>query len=104
LAMLVYEDRVALPHRELLLQELTELRVVNDKKVDHPRKGSKDLSDAMCGAVFNAISRTPRDIDQEVDVHTWSRSNDDKAVDLIDPVKEEMPEDAKEFLINFGLI
>lgn len=104
LAMLVYEDRVALPHSELLLQELTELRVVNDKKVDHPRKGSKDLSDAMCGAVFNAISRTPRDIDQEVEVHTWSRSNDDKTIDLIDPIKEEIPEDAKEFLINFGLI
>lgn len=32
LAMLVYEDRVALPHLELLLQELTELKVVNDKR------------------------------------------------------------------------
>ena len=64
LAMLVYEDRVVLPHIELLLNELTELKVVNDKKVDHPRKGSKDLSDAMCGSVFNAISLTPRDVMQ----------------------------------------
>lgn len=103
LAMLVYEDRIALPHLELLLQELTELRVVNDKKVDHPRKGSKDLSDAMTGAVFNAISRTPRDTNQEIDIHTWSRGHEDPAPVIIDEQKE-IPEDAKEFLINFGLI
>ncbi len=103
LAMLVYEDRIALPHLELLLTELTELKVVNDKKVDHPRKGSKDLSDAMTGAVFNAISRTPRDTNQEIDIHTWSRGYEDPAPVMIDEQKE-MPEDAKEFLINFGLI
>lgn len=101
LAMLVYEDRVALPHIELLLQELTELKVVNDKKVDHPRKGSKDLSDAMCGAVFNAISRTPRAMDQEIEVHTWSKGEMPEPEPAQPP---EMPEEAKEFLMNFGLL
>ena len=41
-------------------------------KVDHPRKGSKDLSDAVCGAVFNAISLTPPDQDKEVEIYTYS--------------------------------
>lgn len=102
LAMLVYEDRVALPHLDLLLQELTELKVVNDKKVDHPRKGSKDLSDAMCGAVFNAVSRTPRDIEPEIEVHSWAQTEEErpKQVDKA----PEMTEDAREYLMNFGLL
>lgn len=102
LAMLVYEDRLALPHIEILLTELTELRVVNDKKVDHPRKGSKDLSDAMCGAVFNAISRTPRANEQEIEIHTWSKG--EMPENNEPPKKPEMTEDAKEYLMNFGLL
>lgn len=103
LAMLVYEDRLALPSIELLLQELTELKVVNDKKVDHPRKGSKDLSDAMTGSVFNAISRTPRHLDQEIEVHTWKQAKEQgEAVEMEKP--PEMTEEAKEFLMNFGLL
>ncbi len=102
LAMLVYEDRVALPHIEVLLQELIELKVVNDKKVDHPRKGSKDLSDAMCGAVFNSISRTPRDIEPEIEVHSWAQTEEEKAEPKLE--KPKMTEDAKEYLLNFGLL
>lgn len=34
--------------------ELTRLELVNDKKVDHPPRGSKDLADAVCGAVTQA--------------------------------------------------
>ena len=47
-------------------------------KVDHPRKGSKDLADAVCGAVFNSISRTRISNVGEIDVHTFeSMSFDD---------------------------
>jgi len=105
LAMLVYEDRVVLPHIDLLLNELTELKVVNDKKVDHPRKGSKDLSDAMCGSVFNAISLTPRDVMQEIDIHTWAQAPEEEEVVVHKPVEHpEMTKDAEEYLLNFGLI
>ena len=40
-------------------------------KVDHPRKLSKDLADAVCGAIFGAISHTPRDLNQMVEIHTF---------------------------------
>jgi len=39
LAMLVYEERVLMPHIDILLEEMSQLRIVSDKKVDHPRKG-----------------------------------------------------------------
>jgi len=105
LAMLVYEDRVVLPHIELLLNELTELKVVNDRKVDHPRKGSKDLADAMCGAVYNAISLTPRDVEQEIDIHTWAQVPDKEKPKPDNPnTPPPITNEAEEFLMNFGLI
>ena len=77
LAMLVYEERVIAPHIDILLEEMLELRIMNNNRVDHPRKKSKDLADAMCGSVYNAISNTQRDRIKEIDVHTWSKGGTD---------------------------
>ena len=71
MAMLVYEQRLVMPAIELLFEELTELKIMKNDKVDHPRKKSKDLADAVCGSIFGAISYTPRDKNLEVDVHTF---------------------------------
>jgi phage terminase large subunit-like protein len=83
LAMLIYEERVAAPHLEILREELLELRIVSDNKVDHPRKKSKDLADAMCGAVYNSIAYTQRNRIKEIDVHTYSsnRVDNDSYID-----------------------
>jgi len=35
--------------------EMRRLELLQGKKVDHPSKGSKDCSDAVAGAVFNAV-------------------------------------------------
>jgi hypothetical protein len=71
MAMLVYEDRLAMPAIDLLFDELTQLKIMKNDRVDHPRKKSKDLADAVCGAIFGAISHTPKNIDTEVEVHTF---------------------------------
>ena len=76
LTMLFYEERVVAPHIEILLEELLELRIIGNK-VDHPRKKSKDLADAMCGSVYNAIVNTERNRVKEIDIHTWSRGGVD---------------------------
>jgi hypothetical protein len=102
LAMLVYEDRVSLPTIDLLLTELTELKVVNDRKVDHPRKGSKDLSDAMTGAVYNAITKTPRDLEQEIEVHMWAQGEEEP--EYKPRPDQRQVEQAKEFLFELGMI
>jgi len=54
MAMLVYEERLVMPAIELLFEELTQLKIMKNDKVDHPRKKSKDLADAVCGAIFGA--------------------------------------------------
>lgn len=72
MAMLVYEDRLVMPSIELLFEELTELKITkNGKNVDHPRKLSKDLADAVCGAIFGAISHTPKNQNQVVEIHSF---------------------------------
>jgi hypothetical protein len=51
----IYEKRIELYEDKLLIQEITELeRSMDTGKVDHPDGGSKDKSDAVCGAMFNA--------------------------------------------------
>lgn len=71
MAMLVYEERLVMPSIELLFEELTELKIVKQNRVDHPRKLSKDLADAVCGAIFGAISHTPKDLNQVIEIHSF---------------------------------
>jgi hypothetical protein len=70
MAMVVLEERLKGPHIPLLIDELLQLRIMRDK-VDHPRKGSKDLADAVCGSIFNAISHTRFDTNQEIKIHNY---------------------------------
>jgi hypothetical protein len=54
------QDRVMLDNDELspsevLVKELMRLEDIQGKKVDHPPKGSKDVADAVAGAVHNVI-------------------------------------------------
>ena len=70
MAMVVAEERVVGPHIPLLIDELCQLRIMRDR-VDHPRKGSKDLADAVCGSIYNSISRSKFDSNSEVNIHTY---------------------------------
>jgi hypothetical protein len=107
MAMLVYEERVLMPSIEILFEELTQLKIMKNNRVDHPRKKSKDLADAVCGAIFNAISHTPRDNDLEVEVHTYRdrpKTHVDNLPDNVIQYKRPMPEDVKNYLDRFELL
>ena len=107
LAMLVYEERVIMPHIDILLEEMSQLRIVSDKKVDHPRKGSKDLSDAVTGAVYNAIAHTPRNMNQEIEIHDWksvSRKNERELGENVIAAPPPMTQDIEEYLDSFGML
>jgi hypothetical protein len=106
LAMMIYEERVSIPRIPILLEEMSELKIMKGNRVDHPRKKSKDLADAVTGAVFGAISHTPKNNNTEIDVHTWSSSarvaeKEQRMVELSNP---KMPDDVRDFLDGFNLI
>ena len=106
LAMMIYEERVAIPMIPILLEEMSELKIMKGNRVDHPRKKSKDLADAVCGAVFGAISHTQKNTNIEIDVHTWSSSARlaQKQRDMVELDNREMPNDVRDFLDKLNLI
>jgi hypothetical protein len=72
LMVIMYEDRLKMPNIDVLVDELKNLRPVKDK-IEHPRgTHGKDLSDALCGGVFNAATLSPRDYDIVIEIHDWT--------------------------------
>ncbi len=106
LAMMIYEERVAIPMIPILLEEMSELKIMKGNRVDHPRKKSKDLADAVCGAVFGAISHTQKTNNTEIEIHTWSSSTRlaEKQQRMVELDNREMPNDVKDFLDKLNLI
>lgn len=63
LKLIITERRGQAPYSEILRRELKQLFITkNGKNVDHPRtkEGSKDISDSVCGAIYNAVTLTPK--------------------------------------------
>jgi hypothetical protein len=95
-----------MPAIDLLFDELTQLKIMKNDRVDHPRKKSKDLADAVCGAIFGAISHTPKNTDTEVEIHTFR----DRPKSQLDPDRDNviqlkpMPDDVKDYLDRFNLL
>lgn len=106
----MYDNRLVGPKIELLIDELKQLRWIKNK-VDHPRKSSKDLSDAVCGAIYNCSKYTVQPFDGEVEVLNYRSYQ--KASDKLEaqnrnviaaPKRSEAPEDIQDFLSNIRLV
>jgi hypothetical protein len=55
----LYDGRIRLLNNPVLIEELIELEYDEKRdKIDHPPRGSKDLSDAVCGAYHVLLTRT----------------------------------------------
>ena len=108
MAMVVLEERLAGPHIPLLIDELLQLKIMRDR-VDHPRKGSKDLADAVCGSIYNAISRTKQDNNKEIDIHTydplrWDREDDAETIKMNVIKAPKMPKHLEEVLDGMEIV
>jgi len=105
MALVVTEERLVGPKIPLLIEELLQLRIIKDK-VDHPRKGSKDLSDAVCGAIYNAVAHTPRNMNQEVKIYDYTSYYREQEEEFLKenahiikmPESHQMPNDIRAFL------
>lgn len=67
-ALAISEQRVRGYKLPLLVDELLGLRVIKGNKVDHQRKGTKDVSDAVVGAVYNVIKHEKKVDEVEIDI------------------------------------
>lgn len=110
-ALVIHDERLNGPDIDILKQELLQLRIMNNDKVDHPRKGSKDLADAVSGAIFNAIAHTPRDSNTEIEVHNYesimdfTENNIELPPNVIKPpTREDMPTELSTWLQSIDFI
>lgn len=109
LKLIISEKRGLAPKNEILRRELKQLFITkNGKNVDHPRtkEGSKDIADSVCGAVYNAVTLTPRaesftfQVLSEDDAHRTPIDN--SPVEFLDNVpRRQAPDDIARFI---GLI
>ena len=125
MAMVVAEERVSGPETwttdkkgkrsNLIVNELLQLRIMPNDKVDHPRSGSKDLADATCGAIYNAIAHTPRSVNDSIDIQTLSsfkkqvvneeaEQKKSKYGNIIQAPKRDMPPDLEEYFAGLTAI
>jgi len=112
MSMVISEERVKGPRIELLINELLRLRIIKDK-VDHPRKGSKDLADATCGAIYNALTRSTRTEFGDIEVHTYADNKRDNRLEEEKRMKKEgvthtprypMPNDIEDYLGSLRIV
>lgn len=120
MALAIQERRIIGPRTptdkdgDLLTEELLQLRLMPNDKIDHPRKGSKDLADAVCGAIYNAIAHTPRNAGEEIEIQTLNSfrkkevENDPRIPDrpgqIIQPPKRKMPSDLADYFSGMEII
>lgn len=82
----IYEERIRLFDSELLTEELLGLERNSNGVINHPdegRTGSKDLADALCGAVYNASQHAEEfafDFGENIDTIIDTNSNKQKEV------------------------
>lgn len=104
---IMYDNRLVGPKIELLISELGELRLVQKITkfiIDHPRKGTKDFSDATCGAIFNAVSHTRKPKNTVVEVRTLkdhvsrNRRAAEESIGVIKPPKRKVPDELADYL------
>lgn len=104
----LYGDRLLAPKIEELVDELRQLRRMQKGSkvvIEHPRNGYKDLSDATCGAIFNAVSLSTKPRNKEVEILTYRKVLQAEAEEqaarqpddgVIRAPKKEMPADLAE--------
>ncbi len=87
----LYENRIRYYRYQPLLEELSNLKLdLNKRKVDHPKRGRKDVADALCGVVYSLSSKTvsiTEDIKCGLTVSIGNSSlnlNDEKSWDIED--------------------
>lgn len=55
----ILEKRIDYYYYQIFIQEVKSLEEIKGTKIDHPREGSKDVSDAVAGVVYHCAQHSP---------------------------------------------
>lgn len=99
LQLCIAEGRLTGYDIPLAVEELLQLRIIKGNKVDHPTKGSKDVSDAIAGSVYNCIVNARPDYERVVEVQMLGPGMEDEPEPNgpQETVRREMPRDLQDY-------
>ena len=109
---IMHEGRLQGPDIPILKEEIRRLRLFPNGKIDHPYNGSKDLLDAMAGAIVSAAANSDRNSSFEIEVMTAAdiREHTRKERELERPgkvikeaPKNEMPNELRDFITKIKM-
>ena len=106
----IYEKRIEMYYSARLFDEVISLEKNNNTgKVDHPPNGHKDVSDAVCGAIYNASKNAEQyafdygedlEVTQEIsnDINQFNQNQitidfEAEMMKLLDPIRDESKND-----------
>lgn len=73
----IYDGRLRGYWDEILVEEeLLKLRLFGNNKIDHPASGSKDLADALAGAVYSCVDNITSDQEIEIEIMYPTKETD----------------------------
>jgi hypothetical protein len=93
-ALAVGDLRLEGPQDDRLMDELKNLVILPDGKIDHPKKNHNDISEAICGVIRNCVISEQQD--SSLEVITWeSIQRREAAREEVQSamVKPQMPDD-----------
>lgn len=96
----IYEERLITYENELLTREVLDLERDTNGKINHPdsgKTGSKDLSDALCGAIWHAQEHAEEfafDFGETLDMIADVNTSSDNVNDLQSELNREMAQSA----------
>lgn len=94
LATCFYDGRFSGYFNKILVEdELLKLQVLENRKVDHPSTGSKDLADALAGAAWSACQYA--DIDTEIEINVWGTEDDVHEMERLDAIADDEERDGR---------
>jgi len=101
----IYDKRLRGYWNEILVEdELLKLKLLRGNKIDHPSSGSKDLADAVAGAVFQSVQHMQIDQEVEIEFETFSHElYEDEEDSAEHRVKKNLTEDRSESEIDAGM-
>ncbi len=90
----IYDGRFRGYWNEVLVEdELLRLRIINQKKIDHPASGGKDGADAVAGATWNCFKYF--DISPELNIEIWGDGKSAEYEEDMEQAENESPEREK---------
>lgn len=105
-SLALQESRIRGYNSPLLVDELIALKIIKGNKVDHTRKGSKDVADAVVGSVYNAINNERQGRVPEIEIFLGApERQEDKAMpEEVVQKPGKIPKDLEEYLSRMQLI